>query len=65
MKTLRSVIQSLNPYSIYDQTQIPLFRKTILCDNIKRLKIIGLVGTVINLMLLVLSYRENGISGLE
>ncbi len=64
MKTLRSVIQSLNPYSGYDQASAILFRKTIMCDNIKRLKIIGLVGTAINLMLLVLSYQDNGISGL-
>lgn len=64
MKSLYSIIQSLNPYSAYDKMQATILRKTLLCDNIKRLKIIGIIGSLVNLLLLVLYYLEDGLGGL-
>jgi diguanylate cyclase (GGDEF)-like protein len=64
MKSLHSIIQSLNPYSAYDKAQTALLRKTLMCDNIKRLKIIGVIGLAVNLLLLVLYYLKDGVEGL-
>jgi diguanylate cyclase (GGDEF)-like protein len=64
MKSLYSIIQSLNPYAAYDKAQTTFLRKTLMCDNIKRLKIIGIIGSVINLLLLVLYYSDDGFGGL-
>lgn len=64
MKSLYSVIQSLNPYSAYDKAQTAILRKTLMCDNIKRLKIIGVIGSAVNLLLLVLYYLKDGFGGL-
>lgn len=64
MKTLHSVIQTLNPYAAYEKTQSTRLRKTLMCDNVKRLKIIGIIGSSINLLLLVLYYLDRGFSGL-
>ncbi|MDP2843414.1 MAG: hypothetical protein Q8O06_07260, partial [Acetobacterium sp.] len=64
MKTLYSAILSLNPYAAYDKTQTTILRKTLLCDNIKRLKIIGVIGSLVNLLLLVLYYSSDGLVGL-
>lgn len=64
MKTLYSAILSLNPYAAYDKTQTTILRKTLMCDNIKRLKIIGVIGSLVNLLLLVLYYSSDGLVGL-
>lgn len=64
MKSLHSVIQSLNPYSAYDKAQTAILRKTLMCDNIKRLKIIGVIGSAVNLLLLVLYFLKDGFEGL-
>lgn len=64
MKTFHSIIQSLNPYAAYDKAQTIFLRKTLMFDNIKRLKIIGVIGSAVNLLLLVLYYLEAGFGGL-
>ncbi|WP_303867096.1 GGDEF domain-containing protein [Acetobacterium wieringae] len=64
MKTLHSVIRTLKPYAAYEKTQSTLLRKTLMCDNVKRLKIIGIIGSSVNLLLLVLYYLDSGFSGL-
>lgn len=64
MKSLYSIIQSLNPYAAYDKTQTAILRKTLMCDNIKRLKIIGVIGSLVNLLLLSLYYFSDGLVGL-
>ncbi len=64
MKSLYSVIQSLNPYAAYDKAQSAFLRKTLMCDNIKRLKIIGVIGSAVNLLLLMLYYLKDSFGGL-
>ncbi len=64
MKTMHSVIQTLNPYAAYEKTQSTLLRKTLMCDNVKRLKIIGVIGSLVNLLLLVIFYLKDGYYGL-
>ena len=64
MKTLHSVIQTLNPYAAYEKTQSTLLRKTLMSDNVKRLKIIGVIGSLVNLLLLVIYYLKDGDYGL-
>jgi diguanylate cyclase (GGDEF)-like protein len=64
MKAFHSIIQSLNPYTIYDKKQKAILQKTLLCDNIKRLKIIGVIGSLVNLLLLILYFFKDGLLGL-
>lgn len=64
MKSLYSIIQSLNPYAAYGKAQTASLRNTLMYDNIKRLKIIGVIGSAINLLLLVLYYYKDGFGGL-
>lgn len=64
MKTLRALIYSLNPYATYSKEDASIFKKTLLCENIRRLKIIGIIGITINFLLLALYFLQDGISGL-
>lgn len=64
MKTLQTVYTLLNPYRAYAPDDAACFKKTLLIDNIRRLKIIGVIGSLVNLLLLVLYFIADGPAGL-
>ncbi|WP_050741572.1 GGDEF domain-containing protein [Acetobacterium bakii] len=64
MKTLQIVYTFLDPYLVYASDDAAYYKKTLLIDNIWRLKIIGAIGSLINLLLLILYFMADGLAGL-